>query len=118
MNVDTSDAWVEAIRERERLLGKDAVHRMAEMFIEDLDALLSQALEALHNGQTEVARKAIHHLGGNAGCLDFVDLTLAVQDAERACVNERLHEALTQINLVAPLARQKAAQLRRHYRIT
>jgi len=118
MKTGSADSWVSAIRERERMLGEDAVHRMAEMFVEEVDTLLSQALEALHNGHTDLARKAIHHLGGNAGCLDFDDLALAAQDAERACVDGLPQQALACINLIAPLARHKAEQLRHHYLIT
>jgi HPt (histidine-containing phosphotransfer) domain-containing protein len=114
----TPDVWLDAIRAREQLLGEDAVRRMAEMFVEEVDPLLSKAQDALLDGDLEEARKAVHNLGGNAGCLDFDDLTVAIQDAERACVNGQPHDAFAQLSLISPLARNKADLLRRHYRIT
>jgi HPt (histidine-containing phosphotransfer) domain-containing protein len=118
MNGNNANAWLTAIRAREQLLGEDSVRRMAEMFVEEVDPLLSKAQDALMEGDVEEARKAIHNLGGNAGCLDFNDLALAIQDAERACVSGQPHEAFAQLSLISPLARNKAEQLRRHYRIT
>lgn len=118
MNASGDDAWLKAIREREQVLGQDTVRRMAKMFVEEVDDLLSQALEALQSGQTDTARKAIHHLGGNAGCLDFNDLTMTIHDVEKACVNGQPRQALEQMSLISPLARSKADLLRQLYRIT
>lgn len=118
MNTGNADVWLDAIRAREELLGEDSVRRMAEMFIEDVEPLLSKAQDALLDGDLDEARKVIHNLGGNAGCLDFIDLAVAIQDAERACMNGQPHEAFAQLSLISPLARNKADQLRRHYRIT
>jgi len=118
MNSGNADVWLTAIRAREEMLGEESVRRMAEMFVEEVDPLLSKAHDALLDGDLDEARKAIHNLGGNAGCLDFNDLAEAIQDAERACVNGQPHEAFSQLSLISPLARNKADQLRRHYRIT
>ena len=118
MNGSNADAWQTAIRAREQLLGEDSVRRMAEMFVEEVEPLLSKAQDALLDGDLDEARKAIHNLGGNAGCLDFDDLTVAIQYAERACASGEPHDAFAQLSLIAPLARQKADHLRRRYRIT
>jgi HPt (histidine-containing phosphotransfer) domain-containing protein len=118
MSTGNADGWLDAIRAREELLGKDSVRRMAEMFIEEVDPLLSKAQDALLDGDLDEARKAIHTLGGNAGCLDFNDLAVAIQNAEKACVDGQPHDAFAQLSLITPLARKKADQLRHHYRIT
>jgi len=118
MNTGKADVWLEAIRAREQLLGEDSVRRMAEMFVEEVDPLLSRAQDALMDGDLDEARKAIHNLGGNAGCLDFNDLTVAIHDAENACATGQPHDAFAQLSLISPLARDKAALLRRRYRIT
>lgn len=118
MNALKDDVWLGAIREREQLLGESVVRRMAEIFLEELDTVLAEAEGALKAGRTDAARRAIHHLGGSAGCLDFNDLAATVQTAELACVSGRPGEALEQMSRVSPMARSKAEQLRRHYRMS
>lgn len=118
MTGGVDEVWRDAIRQREQLLGEGAVRRMAEMFIEEVDPLLDQAVAALKAGRADAARQLIHHLGGSAGCLDFSDLVRTFQDAEHACIDGRHQEALQQMMALSPLARSKAEQLRRHFRLS
>ena len=111
-------AWLEAIREREKLLGADTVRRMADLFIRELEDLLSRASAELSVDNAQGAREFIHNLGGNAGCLDFTDLHNVIAAAEKACTSGKTQEARDTMPAISSLARDKAEQLRRLYQLS
>lgn len=117
MTFDSGDAWLDAINQREQLLGETTVRRMAEIFVEEVDGLLARAQAALSEGKTAVARKEMHDLGGNAGCLDFNDLAATALEAERDCDTGNSRKALERLAEITPLAHTNAAQLRHRFHI-
>ncbi|MEQ1753779.1 MAG: Hpt domain-containing protein [Micropepsaceae bacterium] len=112
-----SSKWLEAIHEREAMLGSQSLRRMAKIYIDELDAILEQAIDALRNGDIETARRAAHHLGGNAGSMDFLELSGMAQQIEEACMRADRDCAMAQIQQAIPVAQRSRNQLRQHFKL-
>ena len=112
-----SQRWLKDIGERKKLLGQDSVKRMAETFVEEMDALLDNMVAALRCGNTGEARRWAHHLGGNAGALDFIELTALAQQIEIHCIKNDKESAFGAIQMTVPIAQRDASDIRRHFGI-
>ena len=110
-----SARWQAAISDREELLGRDTVMRMAELFLEEVTALLETARQSLATGDFDTARRTIHHLGGSAGSLDFVELAEAAQQAEVACLSRDLSLAQEKVHETARFALQCVRDLQQRF---
>jgi len=110
-----SARWTAAISDREQLLGADTVRRMSEIFLEEMETLLTRALEAARAGDLDGARRAMHSLGGNAGSLDLLDLADLAQRCEAACLASQASTAELLIRQAIPLARGNARDLRQRF---
>ncbi len=117
MNADPSASWVKAIEERSSLLGRDPVKRMAEIFIEELDTILDAMVTSLQCADMDIARRQAHHLGGNAGSLDFPELTDLALRIEKTCLQGDRNMALSLLQAAVPVAQRNASHLRRHFGI-
>jgi HPt (histidine-containing phosphotransfer) domain-containing protein len=115
MNAALAPEWIAAITFREELLGRDTLSRMAALYLEELDHLVSSVSVALDSGDLVTARKRAHHLAASAGALDFVSLLDAVQLVETRCVLGDLAGARKAWTCGQLAARESAGLLRSHY---
>ncbi len=115
MNSSHPARWVKAIGEREALLGREAVLRMAEIYVEELDTVINAVISALRVGDLAGARRAAHHLGANAGSLDFMDLADLAQMVEDCSLRGDQDGALQALQTSVPIAQRSVSQLRRHF---
>ncbi len=107
--------WTKAIGEREVLLGRDTVQRMAEMYLAELDGVIEAIIAALREGDLAATRRAAHHLGANAGSLDFMDLADLAQQIEVCSLRGEQDGAMQALQTSVPIAQRSASQLRNHY---
>jgi HPt (histidine-containing phosphotransfer) domain-containing protein len=107
--------WVKAIAEREATLGRDAVRRMAEIYIEEMETVINTLISALRESDLARARRAAHHLATNAGSLDFIDLADLAQRVEKCCLRGDPEGALQALQPSVPLAQRSVSQLRSQF---
>lgn len=118
MNTEMPQKWLRAIHEREALLDWNSLRRMAEIFVEEADTILERTIEALRSGDLEVARRSAHHLGGNAGSLDFLELAEIAQNIEQACMRADRDIAMMQIQQAVAVTQRNTRQLRQYFKLT
>lgn len=107
--------WLGAIETRAAQLGQDSVKRMAEIYVDEMEELLVSLVAALADGDLPAARIGAHHLGGNAGSLDFMELAQVAEKLEVHCVNGEREAALFALHDMIPIAQRSVSQLRHHF---
>ena len=107
--------WTNAIGQREDLLGRDTVQRMAEIYLAELDSVIEAIIAALREGDLATARRAAHHLAANAGSLDFMDLADLAQRIEVCSLHGDQDGALQTLQTSIPIAQRSASLLRNHF---
>ena len=112
-----SQRWLNDISDRKKQLGQESVKRMAEMFVEEMDSLLDNMVAALRSENIAEARRGAHHLSGNAGSLDFVELGDLAQQIEKCCIKNDKETAFSLIQKAVPIAQRDVSELRRHFGI-
>ena len=117
MSTEVSQKWLRAIHEREALLDRDSLRRMAEIFVEEADTILEAAIESLRKGDLEAARRSAHHLGGNAGSLDFLELADIAQNIEQACMRADRDVAMMQMQQAVAVTQRNTSQLRQYFKL-
>lgn len=104
--------WLGAIEARTAQLGADSVKRMAEIYVDEMEDLLISLAGALADSDLPAARLGAHHLGANAGSMDFLELAQAAERLEVHCVNGDRQEALFALHDMIPIAQRSVSQLR------
>jgi HPt (histidine-containing phosphotransfer) domain-containing protein len=107
--------WLGLIEVRAAQLGTDSVKRMAEIYVDEMEDLLISLAGALADGDLPAARLGAHHLGANAGSLDFLDLAAAAERLEVHCVKGERDEAMSALHDMIPIAQRSVSQLRNHF---
>lgn len=107
--------WLSAIEARAAQLGADSVKRMAEIYIDEMEDLLISLAGALADGDLPAARLGAHHLGANAGSLDFLELAQAAEKLEVNCVKGDREAAMFALHDMIPIAQRSVSQLRHHF---
>jgi HPt (histidine-containing phosphotransfer) domain-containing protein len=117
MSRPQTSRWAKAIGEREALLGRDAVVRMAKIYLEELDNIIVAIIAALRAGDLSAARQASHHLSANAGSLDFMELADLAQRVEVCALSGDQAGALEALQSSVPIAQRSASELRNRFGI-
>ncbi len=107
--------WLGAIETRQTQLGRDSVKRMAEIYVDEMEELLISLAGALADGDLPAARLGAHHVGANAGSLDFLELAQAAERLEVHCVQGEREAALFALHDMIPIAQRSVSQLRHHF---
>lgn len=107
--------WLGAIETRSSQLGKDAVQRMAEIYVDEMEDLLATLVAAVADGDLPAARLGAHHVGNNAGSLDFMELAQSAEILEVHCKNGEREAALFALHDMIPIAQRSVSQLRTHF---
>lgn len=88
MKDDLCQTWLPLIQDREQLLGKITVRKMAQIFVDEIGDLIRQCEESLKDQNFTLAQRTAHQIAGHSGALDFIALCERAQTLEKCCRDE------------------------------
>ena len=99
----------------ERLLDRDTVRRMAEIFCQQWRLARPEFSDVSTAANLEALRRKAHDLVTSAGSLGFADLADQARQMEQALLKSDFEAAQSLMGNVIPLANDATASLNRRY---